>query len=255
MLGRFERLLEQAVEGSVRRVFPTQLQPVQIAKAATRAMEQAAVIGPYGSEVPNLYTVALSQADLQRFADYRGTLTRELAQYLVDYATDRGLQPVAAPRVILEESLNSPVGVVRVDARFVDLEPRRQTELNDNLEATRRLRLADTSGQAAGAPAPTLALVDQSGLRYYLDTASGLVRIGRALDNDVTLPNRRVSRYHAQARWERRQWQLYDLDSTNGTWVDGMPIHGGPASLRAGASVRLGDQDLTCQEEPGGSPW
>ena len=33
MLARFEQLMEQAVEGSLRRVFPTTLQPVQVAKA------------------------------------------------------------------------------------------------------------------------------------------------------------------------------------------------------------------------------
>ena len=45
--------MEQAVEGSLRRVFPTTLQPVQLAKAAARAMEEAQVVGLRGAEVPN----------------------------------------------------------------------------------------------------------------------------------------------------------------------------------------------------------
>ena len=45
MLYRFERLMEQAIEGSLRRVFPTSLQPIQLAKAAARAMEQAQIVG------------------------------------------------------------------------------------------------------------------------------------------------------------------------------------------------------------------
>src|SRR5215211_311078 len=99
MLARFERLTEQAVEGSLRRVFPTALQPVQLAKAAARAMEDAQVIGVRGREVPNSYRLRLAPADLQRFADYRATLARELTTYLVDYARERGLRPVNEPRV------------------------------------------------------------------------------------------------------------------------------------------------------------
>ena len=52
MLARFERLMEQAVEGSLRRVFPTAPQPVQLAKAAARAMEQAQVISLRGAKCP-----------------------------------------------------------------------------------------------------------------------------------------------------------------------------------------------------------
>src|SRR6185437_5109214 len=99
MLARFERLMEQAVEGSLRRVFPTSLQPVQLAKAAARAMEQAQVIGVHGPQVPNSYRLRLAPADLERFATYRASLSQELAQYLVDYAHERGLRPIAAPTV------------------------------------------------------------------------------------------------------------------------------------------------------------
>ena len=70
--------MEDAVEGSLRRVFPTTIQPVQLAKAAARAMEEAQLIGLHGAEVPNSYRLRLAPADLERFADYRVTLAREL---------------------------------------------------------------------------------------------------------------------------------------------------------------------------------
>src|SRR2546423_7072489 len=103
MLGRFEQLMEQAVEGSLRSVFPTTLQPVQVAKAAARAMEEAQVIGLTGAEVPNAYRVRLAQADLERFAEYKTTLSREVSRYLLEYARERGLRPVAEPTVELVE--------------------------------------------------------------------------------------------------------------------------------------------------------
>src|SRR5438309_8281495 len=101
MLARFERLMEQAVEGSLRRVFPIAVQPVQLAKAAARAMEEAQVIGLRGAQVPNRYRLRLAPGDLERFAEYRNSLSRELAQYLTDYAHERGLRPITAPSVEL----------------------------------------------------------------------------------------------------------------------------------------------------------
>src|SRR5438876_8083764 len=98
MLARFEQLMERAVEGSLRRVFPTSLQPVQLAKATARAMEEAQVIGISGAEVPNAYRLRLAPADLERFADYSATLSRELSTYVQEYARERGLRPVGEPR-------------------------------------------------------------------------------------------------------------------------------------------------------------
>src|SRR2546423_611929 len=101
MLGRFERMMEQAVEGSVRRVLPTRVQPVQLAKAAARAMEEARVVGLRGPEVPNAYTLRMSPEDLARFGEYSARLADELSGYLLEYAHERGLRPVGTPRVEL----------------------------------------------------------------------------------------------------------------------------------------------------------
>src|ERR687886_192683 len=109
MLARFERIMEQAVEGSLRRVFPTRLQPVQLAKAAARAMEEAQVVGVRGPEVPNAYRLRMAPDDLARFAEYSGTLADELGRYLVDYARERALRPVGSPRVDLIEDTSVAV--------------------------------------------------------------------------------------------------------------------------------------------------
>src|SRR5919206_1045900 len=122
MLARFERIMERAVEGGLRRVFPARLQPVQLAKAAARAMEEAQVVGLRGAEVPNAYTLRLAPDDLARFSEYRATLADELARYLAEYAQDRGLRPVGPPRVELSADAGLRPGAVRADARFVDLE-------------------------------------------------------------------------------------------------------------------------------------
>lgn len=247
MLARFERLMEQAVEGSLRRVFPTSLQPIQLAKAAARAMEQGSVIGVRGPEVPNLYELRLSPADFSRFEGQRALMISEIQTYLVDYARERELRPVAPIRVDLGQHTDVREGSVQALARFSDLTPEVQQGVDKAIEGTRRLRLADL---AAAQPesrrsAQLMTLTDGADLHFELDSQAGVVRLGRATDNDIVVDSQRVSRYHCQLRWVDSGWLVYDLDSTNGTWLDAQRIDSGhPGLLRAHSELRLGDVGL-----------
>lgn len=255
MLARFERLMEQAVEGSLRRVFATSLQPVQLAKAAARAMERAQVIGPRGPEAPNFYELRAASADLARFGDYSSGVCAEIADYLKDYARDRGLRLAGEPRVELIEDRELRPGSVRASARFDRLPPTVQMEVDAAIEGTRQLRLADLAAarrRGPGAPPHRrrLRLRDASGLDLELDPESEVVRLGRAEDNDVVISNKNVSRYHAQLRWVESGWLVYDLTSTNGTWLGSQRIvPGEPRLLVAGRHLRLGDHELDVAEE------
>jgi hypothetical protein len=248
MLARFERLMEQAVEGSLRRVFPTSLQPILLDKAAARAMEQSQVVSRRGREVPNVYELYLAPSDLTRFGDYRTTLSDEVRQYLVEYARERGLRPVGEISVQLSEDPKARAGSVQAHARFVGLSTADQHDLNTAVEGTRRLRLAElaaASTQTPGSGAPELLLTDGTGLHYALDPDQEVVRLGRGLDNEVVLASSHVSRYHTQLRWVESTWLVYDLDSTNGTWVDQERLPAGQTrALRAGSHLRLGDHEL-----------
>jgi Protein of unknown function (DUF3662)/FHA domain len=246
MLARFERIMEQTLEGGLRRVFPAHLQPVQLAKAVARAMEQSQVVGLRGPEVPNVYVLRLAPGDMQRFTDYRATLARELGRYLADYARDRGLHPVAPPRVDLNEDARVRAGTVRVDARFVDIEPERKAVLDEALEGTRHVRVGAISSAAPRAPTSSgqAWLEDLSGRRYPLDPGDGVVRLGRALDNDVVLPDLSVSRYHAQMRWQGGGWVISDLESTNGTFIADEKVGANPQPVLTTSVLRLGGQKL-----------
>ncbi len=51
-----------------------------------------------------------------------------------------------------------------------------------------------------------------------------IVLIGRALDNDLVVEHLSVSRRHAQIEWIDGKYQITDLNSANGTFVDGVRI-------------------------------
>jgi pSer/pThr/pTyr-binding forkhead associated (FHA) protein len=67
-----------------------------------------------------------------------------------------------------------------------------------------------------------------------------IVNVGRAEYNDIVLVDDSVSTTHAKLQRREGIWVLVDLESTNGTLVDGEPVQG-EAPLAPGAFVRFGD--------------
>ncbi|MYW00671.1 FHA domain-containing protein [Streptomyces sp. SID3343] len=83
----------------------------------------------------------------------------------------------------------------------------------------------------------------------------GGVRIGRAPEAEVRLGDPDLSRLHAELWIEPGRIRVADLDSTNGTTVDGMPIGRDPVDLPPGSLLRLGESTLqTFLPQPYGSP-
>src|SRR5689334_10048495 len=65
-----------------------------------------------------------------------------------------------------------------------------------------------------------------------------VLRIGRAPDNDIVISDLSVSRNHAELRRTASGYQIVDLDSHNGTFVNGQQI--GSAPLTEGDIVGIG---------------
>src|SRR5262245_26947153 len=69
------------------------------------------------------------------------------------------------------------------------------------------------------------------------------VTVGRAPTNAIVVKDERCSRNHAEVFQSQGQWTLRDLDSRNGTLVDGQRIRN-DYSLQAGDIVRIGNSHL-----------
>jgi len=101
-------------------------------------------------------------------------------------------------------------------------------------------------------PIPYLTDPSQQEHRFLSPT----IQIGRAVDNDIVITSKRVSREHARIRQEGRKWLLEDLGSANGTFLNGERVLT-PIELRDGDRIALGeiiliyhDPDTTIREDP-----
>jgi len=66
--------------------------------------------------------------------------------------------------------------------------------------------------------------------------------IGGGADNGIALSDRAVSQYHCRIEPSERGVWIRDLDSSNGTWVNGLRIR--RHELRPGAVIRIGRTEL-----------
>jgi len=235
-LTRMEGFLERAVEGGSRALFRQRLQPIELAKAAARAMQRQRLVGPDGIEVPNAFVIAMHPDDAAIHAPYRASLETRIARYLADFAEERGLVPVADITVTLLEDPAVRRWSVRIAASMTDAPVGPQTRPVRPIEPTAHLpRLERRAADASSfLHAPVLALED--GRR--LSIRPGSFTLGRALDNDISIADSRVSRYHARLEFGPGGLLVRDLGSTNGTAIDGQQVAEG--HLLAGGTLLLG---------------
>lgn len=73
--------------------------------------------------------------------------------------------------------------------------------------------------------------------------AKPAIQIGRMDGNDIALNDPLVSRYHAAIRWAPNGYEIEDLGSANGTYVQGQRVHG-RMPLAPGQTIRVGTTDL-----------
>jgi pSer/pThr/pTyr-binding forkhead associated (FHA) protein len=85
----------------------------------------------------------------------------------------------------------------------------------------------------------------EAGRRLLLDQLD--TQIGRAHYNDIVINDASVSRAHARIHYDGQAYQISDLGTPNGTWIDGVRLLG-TASLNNGQELRLGAVRLRFEE-------
>jgi pSer/pThr/pTyr-binding forkhead associated (FHA) protein len=82
---------------------------------------------------------------------------------------------------------------------------------------------------------------------------SGPATIGRGTGADIMIPDEAVSRAHASVRVDGQTVVLEDLESSNGTMVNGEPITSA-CRLAPGDIVTIGGTDLEVRVETAANP-
>lgn len=80
------------------------------------------------------------------------------------------------------------------------------------------------------------------------------ILVGRGEDNDLVLDHREVSRHHFRIRFQDDTLQIIDLESSNGTRLDGISLVPQiPSPIRPGQIIEVGDFSLLMEKSEEGS--
>jgi hypothetical protein len=84
-------------------------------------------------------------------------------------------------------------------------------------------------------------------VRKIQESFPSMITVGRTKNNDVVLPDPRVSKFHAYFRLQGGGWELADAGSVNGTRIGDLvlPPKGQPHPVHFGDQLRFGDLVLT----------
>jgi len=91
----------------------------------------------------------------------------------------------------------------------------------------------------------TLTVVECDGLPAgQVFTISGTIRVGRTAKNDIDIPDKSVSRKHAEIFFENNAYHIRDLGSVNGLKVDDQRVSLGGMPLANGVHIRFSPQTV-----------
>lgn len=224
-LERFEQRLEQLISGAFARAFRSAVQPVEIAAALQREVDNnAQILSRQRRMVPNDFHVELSPSDTDRLAPYDTALASELRAQVEEHAEAQGYVFPGRVTITFHEADDLTTGRFRVRSRAL-------ASVSGDL-------LTDTQvGRAQ-------AYVEVNGTRHPLH---GNLVVGRGTEADLRINDPGVSRRHVEFRTagtdDGPQVSVYDLGSTNGMLVDGQKTT--QAVVQDGGQVRIGSTTMT----------
>jgi hypothetical protein len=257
---RVERGLERAVHGVFAKAFKAEVQPVEIASAMRRAMDdRAATIGHGRTFVPNMFSIELAPTDFERLTAFSDMLTDELVASAQEHAESQRYQPGGPIQVSFLSKEDLETGVFRVRpstaksavaaapaVRRNGPPPAFGPEAAEPVPAAHHERVAPTQPRNPPAQRPWL---DVDGDYYPLLAA--ITILGRDNTADVILDDPGISRQHTEIRVTTDGPHLVanirDLDSTNGTFVNGERITS--QRLADGDRVKVGRTSLIFRTE------
>jgi hypothetical protein len=254
VLRTIESKIEGLFEGVFGRAFRTHVQPIELARKLAKEMDDHRTVSVSRVYVPNEYTIYLSPQDRRQLSGYEESLVGELQEYLAEHARRESYAVLTAPIVLVTTDDDLAVGEFGIATRLVAAEAGdggRQPQPPPpelQLEEPQQTMIYRPSAEAAPVtedeppPPPVQEVVTLTIGERKQEVTSPRVVLGRSRSSDVRLADVNVSRRHAELLQEGTTYWIVDLDSMNGTAVNGKRVE--REKLRDGDTITLGSTDI-----------
>ena len=245
LLQKFEDSLDRVVNGAFAKAFKAEVQPVELASALQREVDdRASVLDRDRTVIPNVFHIELSHHDYTRLAVFKDALGSELATLITNYAGEQHYTLLGQTRVTMSEDDELETGIFRVRSE-AKAEVTSKVGVVEAIAPEPVAAGVVTGGSGESAPAASSAhsggqpRLEVGGQAYPLVRA--ITVLGRGTDADIRVEDPGVSRKHCEIVVGNPAL-VRDLKSTNGTFLDGEKISESP--LEDGSVVKIGGTSL-----------
>ncbi|MBF8290204.1 MAG: domain containing protein [Chloroflexi bacterium] len=245
-----ERFLERLFERPSARFFRARVHPVQIEHRMQRAMEAGRRVETGRMFAPDRFTIRLHPADLATVSGSGSVddLPVALASGALEFARRRGYILAARPRVAVMADVGGHPGEIDVEARFSERAGgARDDEAPHEIARTRVFEVPGPRG-----PRTELHVSEPRRGPRTVEILGGTLTVGRDASNDLVLADPRASRHHARLTSRGGVLVLTDLESTNGTRVNGRTVR--EVAVGQDDRIEIGETLLTVSGVPTGGP-
>jgi hypothetical protein len=282
ILDRFEKGLENVVNGAFAKAFRSQVEPVELAGALRReADNKAAVVSRGRTLTANHYTIELSPTDFDRLSGLESELRSDLRQVIGDHAVEQAYSFVGPVSVDFSLADDLDTGMYRVvsSTERPDGSPAAQPANRGGYdpvsranpivgespnsgsrpvtprrspEPARSAQVAPARSNPAARPAPAPAPARAIEASVTIDGRSQMLRQGTntfgrsSSSSDFVIDDPGVSRRHFEIIVEGDHATANDLGSTNGTLLHGRKLTS--ANLSDGDVLLAGEAEVHYHE-------
>ena len=218
LLDNVERGLERLVSGAFAKSFRGGVQPIEIIAALKREIDSHAVVVQRDRILaPHAYTVGLNSEDFEPLNAHGTILIGELTDGVRAYAARQRYSFTAPVSITIVAASDIARGVIKVASQALDA----VSEWHPALEI---------NGETIHLSGPEII-------------------IGRGSTATVVISDSGASRHHARILWGGKIAGLEDMQSTNGTKLNGTLVTSSP--LDQGDIIQIGGTQLVFRILPG----
>lgn len=213
---RIEEACAAFIERAFANMFPSDLEPAQIARKLVATMEARTQSIESTMIAPSSYAVSINPVDYARLKPHQHYLENEWSALLADVAARVGIRfQSSGITVALREDANVPAGAIEI-----------QIQNGETPKAVTAYALRLIKGMPLGE-------------RYRI---GGAMRVGRNPQSDIFLVDPSVSRNHALLDVHEGRLLVRDEGSSNGTFVNGERVQA--RTLQPGDVVAFGKTEM-----------
>lgn len=238
LIKKLEEKLESVFEKAFTKALRKKIEPVELANELEKKIEETAVTDVSVPYAANVYHIMLSKQDYGFLKPFEEELKEEFEDFVEKKAESMGLVLLGKPLVIFKPEPEMKVGEVKIIPQVKKDNFGRKIEEIEK-EKTRILPVVEAERHNLLTPEALLENLSTGEKHRVINFP---YRIGRMEANNLVIDDQTVSRFHAEIFKEGRFYYIRDLESTNGTFVNGKPVR--VKKLKEGDIITIGNTKL-----------